>query len=126
MWQGFFRALASDEARQALVLTRASVPVGLAVLRRQVMLGYYLELFAIAPGDRRRGAGRVLLQSVENIAFCNSTNLYLCVSDFNTAARAFYESAGYREVGRLDDLVVAGHAEILMRKTTGPAKRAPR
>jgi len=43
-------------------------------------------------------------------------------SDFNTTARQFYERNGYREVGPLPDLLMAGASEILLRKTIGPAK----
>jgi ribosomal protein S18 acetylase RimI-like enzyme len=122
-WPPYFEALARDDTRRTYVLDSAAGPAGLAVVRRNVLLGEYLELFVIPPEGRRRGAGRSLLHLLEMDVFARTTNFYLCVSDFNTAARAFYESAGYREVGRLDDLVVQGHAEILMRKSTGPARR---
>ncbi|MEO8484292.1 MAG: GNAT family N-acetyltransferase [Acidobacteriota bacterium] len=123
-WPAYFETLARDRSRKVYVLTRAASAVGLAVVRRHVLLGEYLELFAIAPGERRRGAGKTLLDLVEMSVFGRTSNLYLCVSDFNADGRAFYEAAGYREVGCLDALVVSGRAEILMRKTTGPARRA--
>jgi hypothetical protein len=56
------------------------------------------------------------------MVFARSTNLFACVSDFNTTARQFYERNGYREVGPLPDLLMAGASEILLRKTIGPAK----
>jgi ribosomal protein S18 acetylase RimI-like enzyme len=123
-WPGYFQALTADSRREADVIVLDEVPeAGLAVVRRQVLLGDYLELFAIAPAARRRGLGHALLAHVEARAFIRTTNFYLCVSDFNADGRAFYESAGYREVGRLENLVVPGHAELLMRKTIGPARR---
>ena len=41
----------------------------------------------------------------------------VCVSDFNHAARRFYARSGYQQVGTLGDLLVAGSAELLLRKT---------
>ena len=123
-WPGYFQALTVDPMREADVIDIDDVSAaGLAVVRRHVLLGDYLELFAIAPAARRRGLGHALLAHVEARVFQRTTNLYLCVSDFNIGGRAFYESAGYRDVGRLDDLVVPQRAEILMRKTTGPVRR---
>jgi hypothetical protein len=38
----------------------------------------------------------------------------------SAALDAPFPEAGYRRVGELADYVVAGHSELLMRKTTGP------
>ena len=45
--------------------------------------------------------------------------MYLCVSDFNSGARRFYQRLGYEEVGMLRDLLLPGKAEVLMRKSVG-------
>ena len=42
------------------------------------------------------------------------------MSDFNHGARRLYERLGFRLVGELTDYVVAGHSELLLRKTRGP------
>lgn len=122
-WRRYFHALAGDEDRDAHVIESDGAPVGLAVIRPRVLLGDYLELFAIAPAARRLGAGRALIAHVERRAFDRSNNLYVCVSDFNEAARAFYRASGYQDVGVLGDLLVEGRAEILLRKTIGPVRR---
>jgi ribosomal protein S18 acetylase RimI-like enzyme len=44
------------------------------------------------------------------------------VSDFNREAQAFYAKMGYQKVGELADFIIAGHAEILLRKTIGPMR----
>jgi ribosomal protein S18 acetylase RimI-like enzyme len=44
------------------------------------------------------------------------------VSDFNREAQGFYTKMGYRKVGELTDFIIAGHAEILLRKTIGPIR----
>ena len=46
--------------------------------------------------------------------------MFLCVSSFNTRARALYERLGYQVVGELRDYVVRGHSEWLLRKSVAP------
>jgi ribosomal protein S18 acetylase RimI-like enzyme len=48
--------------------------------------------------------------------FPEARNIFLCVSDFNHRARILYERCGYKQVGVLENYVVEGHAELLMRK----------
>ena len=44
----------------------------------------------------------------------------MCVSSFNPDALRLYRRLGYMIVGELRDYLVAGHSEILLRKTQGP------
>jgi ribosomal protein S18 acetylase RimI-like enzyme len=44
----------------------------------------------------------------------------MCVSSFNDGALRLYQRLGYQKVGELPDYIVAGHSEILLRKTIGP------
>lgn len=94
--------------------------VGFAVVGGAMLTGGYLRLLVVDAGLRRQGIGRRLLEAFEQRAFARWPNAYLCVSDFNTDARAFYRRAGYVEVGTLPGLLVAGHGEVLMRKSLGP------
>ena len=119
-WERLFTPL--PPGREGYVLEQDNVVAGLALLRRQFLFGDYLELLAIAPSTQRKGLGRALLNHLERIVFARSTNLFACVSDFNTSARRFYERNGYAEVGPLPDLLMSGTSEILLRKTIGPAK----
>ena len=48
--------------------------------------------------------------------------MFLCVSSFNPRARALYERLGYELVRELTDYIVAGHSELLLRKTVGPIR----
>ena len=121
-WNRRFEALVADDAREADVVEHDRLPAGIAIVRRGFLLGDYLELFAIAPSMRQIGLGRALLAHVEQRVLSRAKNFFLCVSDFNTGAREFYRRQGYHEVGAIDDLIVSGYAEILMRKTTGPAR----
>jgi ribosomal protein S18 acetylase RimI-like enzyme len=57
---------------------------------------------------------------VERRIFTKYSNVFLCVSSFNSIAQKFYKKLGYQIVGVLKNYLVEGHDEILMRKTTGP------
>ena len=119
-WRSRFARKSRDDEGHVLLYGREIA--GFALVRRAFLLGDYLELLVVAPEARDRGLGRQLLAHVERITFARARNLFVCVSDFNRAARRFYARAGYREVGRLPALLVSGRAEILLRRTTGPAR----
>lgn len=119
-WQRLFDPFPAG--REGYVIESPSGVAGMAMLRRRFLFGDYLELLVVALGAQRQGLGRALLQAVERSVFAESKNLFACVSDFNDRARAFYRDNGYREVGPLPDLLLPGSSEILIRKTTGPAK----
>lgn len=76
----------------------------------------YIMLFAVDPGQRAQGLGRVLLAHAEEFLFAASTSIVLLVSDFNTEAQRFYQRHGYRQVGVLPDYVKAGVNELIYYK----------
>jgi len=80
----------------------------------------YLKSIAVKPEWRERQLGRHMMAFLEQEIFSTSSNLFLCVSSFNTRAHNFYQRLGYEQVGVLTNYLVDGHHEILMRKTTGP------
>jgi len=98
---------------------------GVAIVKQRFLLGDYLELLGVAGWARKNGIGGRLLRHVEQRVFERSKNLFACVSDFNESARAFYKSHGYQEIGPMPNLLIPGSAEILLRKTAGPARTAP-
>jgi len=86
------------------------------------LLGDYLELLGVAEWARHQGTGRQLLAHIESLVFRRTKNLFACVSDFNTGARDFYRKQGYQEIGPMPNFLIPGSAEILLRKTAGPAR----
>ena len=70
---------------------------------------------AVTEAERGRGAGTALLDATE-ARYPKARYVFLCVSSFNTRARALYEKHGYRLVGELPDYVVDGFSELLMGK----------
>lgn len=119
-WDQYFAAI--PQRRDCYVADLEGRVAGIAIVRQKFLLGDYLELFAVADWTRGKGLGKRLLEQIESIVFARANNLFACVSDFNTQARAFYQKLGYQEIGPLPNLLIPGSAEILLRKTAGPAR----
>ncbi|MBK5260856.1 MAG: GNAT family N-acetyltransferase [Thermoanaerobaculia bacterium] len=83
------------------------------------LLGY-LQIIAVTPDARGTGIGSDLLTFAEERLFSQFKNVFLCVSSFNPRARDLYERRGYQAIGEIPDYLIAGHSELLMRKTIGP------
>jgi ribosomal-protein-alanine N-acetyltransferase len=110
------------KGRDSFVVELDGQIAGIALVRQKFLLGDYLELLGIAPWARGNGLGRQLLAHIESLVFARTNNLFACVSDFNQKAREFYRKSGYREIGPMPDFLIPGSAELLLRKTTGPAR----
>ncbi len=110
------------EKNQALtfVARSAGVVVGFVILQMEGALPGYIKSLAVDPDLRGQGIGRALIAYAEDYIFARTPNVFLCVSSFNPRAHAWYTSMGYALVGRLTNLIVEGHDEILLRKTIGP------
>ncbi len=119
-WDRYFTPVPKD--RETFVVEQQASVVGIAVLRRNFLMGDYLELFGVADWARGEGLGGMLLGHVEALVFTRAKNLFACVSDFNRHARDFYTKHGYREIGPMPNLLISDSAEILLRKTTGPVR----
>src|SRR5947207_5207704 len=80
----------------------------------------YIRSICVAADARGSGVGSRLIAFAEERIFRELKNVFLCVSSFNPRARALYERLGYEKVGELQDYVIAGASEIVMRKSIGP------
>jgi len=109
-----------DETRERYVGYRGDLLVGLLVLNLKGAFVGYIQTVCAAPEARGTGVGTALVTFAEERIFREHKNAFMCVSDFNRGARRLYERLGYRLVGELLDYVVAGHSELLLRKTRGP------
>lgn len=96
---------------------------GVAIVKQKFLLGDYLELLGVAVWARQKGIGGELLRHIEELVFKRTKNLFACVSDFNESARAFYRKHGYQEIGPMPNFLIPGSAELLLRKTAGPARQ---
>jgi ribosomal protein S18 acetylase RimI-like enzyme len=119
-WNRIFCPL--PQGRDAYVVEMKGKVAGIAIVREKFLLGDYLELLGIALWARGKGLGGTLLKHIEPIVFGRTKNLFACVSDFNEQARAFYKKHGYQEIGPMPNFLIPGSAEMLLRKTAGPAR----
>ena len=113
-------AILTDPSREVYLALYGEETAGFLVLEMDGAFKGYVKSICVTPAYRGRGVGARLMAFTENRVFRETPNVFLCVSDFNEAARRFYEGLGYEEVGTLRDYIVRGHSEILMRKTMGP------
>lgn len=97
-----------------------SRPAGHITINMSGTLRGYIQALFVAENFRGRGVGELLLRFAEERIFKTSPNVFLCVSSFNKGALRFYLRLGYRKAGLLEDFLVKGHDEILLRKTKGP------
>lgn len=91
--------------------------VGAVGLRLNWLRGPYLQFLGIAPPHWGRGIGSAVLIWLEQQARAGGDrNLWVCASDFNARAIAFYEHHGFQLVAPLEGLVRDDHTEVLLRK----------
>jgi [ribosomal protein S18]-alanine N-acetyltransferase len=118
-------AILRDVTKETYVARLGSEIVGFVVLNMAGAFIGYIQTVCVDPARRGHGIGSALVRFAEDRIWPDASNVFLCVSDFNAGARRLYERLGYAVVGELKDYVVAGHSEILMRKSRGPLS-APR
>jgi ribosomal-protein-alanine N-acetyltransferase len=80
----------------------------------------YIKSLAVAPAYRNRGLGHRLIAFAEERIFTEQPNVFICVSTFNPRAKRLYERMGYKVIGLLEDYIVPGHGEYLLRKSIAP------
>ncbi len=94
--------------------------VGILILHLGGSFDGYIQLIAVFPEFQNRRLGEKIMRFAEAEIFQRSQNVFLCVSSFNPRAQKFYERLGYQKTGELENFLVAGQNEILLRKTRGP------
>ncbi|MCX5795949.1 MAG: N-acetyltransferase [Elusimicrobia bacterium] len=113
-------ALLKNPEREVYVAAADGAVAGFVILAMGGAFKGYIQTIAVSPAWQGRGVGSRLIAFAEQRIFSESPNAFICVSDFNPKARRLYERLGYKLVGELKDYVVAGHSELLLRKSIGP------
>jgi len=118
------RAL-THPGREVLVALVEEVLSGFIIINMAGPFQGYIQVICVFPECRDRGVGSALIKFAEKRIFRETPNVFLCVSSFNTDAQRFYEQLGYKRIGEIEDYVVEGHSEFLMRKPLGPLADYP-
>ena len=112
-------AILTDPAKEVHAIRDANGVAGFVVIDMRGLLRGYVQILCVRPDCRRQGFGSDLLRWAEEQIFRDSPNVFICVSSFNPDARRLYERRGFQLVGTLQELLVPGHDELLLRKTRG-------
>jgi ribosomal protein S18 acetylase RimI-like enzyme len=99
--------------------------VGVIIIQSKGAFSGYIKNIVVKAGWRNKHLGKIMMEFVEDKLFAMNSNVFLCVSSFNSTAQQFYKKLGYQKVGVLKDFLVQGHDEILVRKTSGPILKKP-
>jgi ribosomal-protein-alanine N-acetyltransferase len=110
----------TDPLKESYVATSKEVIAGFMVLNMKGAFVGYVQTVCVAPEWRNQGIGTRLIDFAEKRIFTEVPNVFICVSSFNSRARALYKRLGYETIGELKDYIIPGQSEILMRKTTAP------
>ena len=113
-------AIVQDPTRETYVLREGGEVVGFLIICMTGAFIGYIQTICIHPDHRGRGLGSRMVEFAEQRILREVPNVFMCVSSFNYGARRLYDRLGYQVVGELSDYIVAGHSEILLRKTIGP------
>ena len=116
--------LLGNDTRERYLAEADGQRAGFLMISMQGAFVGYVQLLGVAEAFRGRGVGKTLIDFAEQRIFRETPNVFICVSDFNRDAQGFYARLGYQRVGELKDFIIAGHSEILLRKTIGPIRPA--
>jgi len=113
-------AILSDSSREVHVAVLEDALIGFIILNMHGAFVGYVQTVCVAREWRGKNVGSMLLKFAERRILSEAPNVFMCVSSFNKEAQRLYERLGYKIVGELKDYIVAGHSEILLRKTIAP------
>lgn len=115
-----FMKMLSNPLNEVYTLKVEHVIAGVIIIQMQGPFPGYIKSIVIDKKWEGNGYGRQLLEFSEQRIFKDSPNVFLCVSSFNDKAIPFYQKLGYEKVGELENYLIVGESEIIMRKTLGP------
>jgi len=108
------------EYKEVYVCMEDEQPGGFIVLQMAGVFKGYIQSICVLPEMRGSGLGTALIEFAERRVFSISPNVFMLVSAFNERAFHLYTRLGYEKIGTLENFVVHGYDEFLLRKTIGP------
>jgi ribosomal protein S18 acetylase RimI-like enzyme len=94
--------------------------LGFIVLQMAGVFKGYIQSICVSPQAQGIGLGTALIQFAEKRIFSESPNVFMLVSSFNERAFNLYTRLGFQKIGTLQNFVMDGFDEFLLRKTIGP------
>ncbi|MEN8121421.1 MAG: N-acetyltransferase [Bacteroidota bacterium] len=110
----------NDSLNEVFVAYVQKEIIGTIIIQTKGAFSGYLKSIAIKTNWQDKHLGKIMMKFLEEEIFSEHTNVFLCVSSFNLAAKRFYLKLGYEVIGEIKNYLVKGQDEILMRKTIGP------
>jgi ribosomal protein S18 acetylase RimI-like enzyme len=110
----------TDPAREVYLALAGEEIAGFTILVMHGALVGYIQSICVAPERRNQGIGSKLMAFAEARIFKEAPNAFVMVSSFNPDARRLYQRLGFEPIGELNDYIIPGHSEYLLRKSIAP------
>ncbi|HEY9630007.1 MAG TPA: GNAT family N-acetyltransferase [Coleofasciculaceae cyanobacterium] len=110
----------SDPTKEVYLAAIEETIAGFIIINMAGAFTGYIQSVCVNPAWRGQGIGTQMISYAEERIFQSVPNVFICVSSFNQNARKLYERLGYSVIGELQDYVISGASEILLRKTIAP------
>lgn len=104
--------------RNVVVARSAGEVTGFVILSMSGAFTGCIQTVCVGELQRGRGIGSQLLRFAEEYMFQRTPNVFILRLIINTGALRLYKRLGYQIVGELQDYIIPGASEILLRKTT--------
>jgi [ribosomal protein S18]-alanine N-acetyltransferase len=108
-----------DTSKEIYIAESDGLVVGFVIVNMKGVFSGYIQTVCVATAQRGQRIGTKLIEWAEARIFSESPNVFICVSSFNQNAYRLYERLGYSVVGELNDYIIKGHSEFLLRKSKG-------
>jgi [ribosomal protein S18]-alanine N-acetyltransferase len=108
-----------DTSKEIYVAEFDAQVLGFVIINMRGAFIGYIQTVCVAAEQRGRGIGTKLIEWAEARIFRDSPNVFICVSSFNQNACRLYKRLGYSLVGELQNYIIEGSSELLLRKSQG-------
>lgn len=105
----------NDPALIRYGIFKDGTPIGVLCIRYPWLRGPYIEVIGIEPSHQGKGIASRVIDWIRSEVSPVSGNIWLCVSSFNLRAINAYKALGFTSTALIEDLILEGKEEIIMR-----------
>ncbi|NEP62682.1 MAG: GNAT family N-acetyltransferase [Symploca sp. SIO2G7] len=109
-----------DPSKEIYLATIEETIAGFIIINMTGVFTGYIQSVCVDAEWRGQGIGTQMIKYAEELIFQSVPNVFICVSSFNKDALRLYKRLGYSVIGELEDYIISGASEILLRKTVAP------